>query len=153
MIELTMHSLTWTRIQTGQPQPQARDLCTLTAITDNQLVLHGGKDKIQQGLSDTWIMDLTSHSWRQYTSGNDHIWWGHTSSSGLNSNAIIFNGFNDLDDTFDVRDNSFHVMLEPMFLQQLAMQIMHRHQDELPWNCLPRRLISLLGISVQDLNL
>ena len=149
---LTMLSLTWTQIQTSTPWLQTPDLCTLTAITDSHLVLHGGEDDMNQ-LSVTWIMDLTSHSWRQYTSGKDHARWGHTSSPGLGSNVISFCGLKDAGDTYEVYNNAFHVMLEPKCLQQLAMQIIHRHQDELPWNCLPGRLISLLGISVQDANL
>ena len=56
--QLNMQSLTWMRIQTGQRRPALRYGCTLTAITDNQLILHG--------LTGTWIMDLTSHSWRRY---------------------------------------------------------------------------------------
>ena len=42
LFELTMQSLTWTQIRTVQPRPEPRCLCTLTALTNNQLVLHGG---------------------------------------------------------------------------------------------------------------
>ena len=152
IFELTMLSLTWTQIQTCTPWPQAREFCSLTAITDNQLVLHGGED--DENLPTViWIMDLTSHSWRQYTSGKDHARWGHTSSPGLSSNVISFGGFKCHGDSYEVYNNVFHVMLEPKCLQQLAMQIIHTHEDELPWNSLPGRLISRLGISVQDANL
>ena len=144
-----MPSLTWTQIQTGQPHPQSRRFCTLTAITDNQLVVHGGMAKYR-GLSDTWIMDLTSHSWRQYTSGEDHARWCHASSSGLSRNVIIFGGSKYYIDTYEVYDNVFHVTLEPKCLQQLAMQMIHRHKDELQLNSLPRRLISRMGISLKE---
>ena len=147
IFELTMLSLTWTQIQTSRPWPQAREFCTLTTITDNHLVLHGGKDCKNQ-LTVIWIMNLTSHSWRQYTLGKDHARWGHTSSPGLSSNVIHVGGFKYHGDSYEVYENVFHVMLEPKCLQQLTMQKIHRHQDELPWNCLPVKLISLLGISV-----
>ena len=150
IFELTMPSLTWTQIQTGQPRPQSRRFCTLTAITDNQLVVHGGKYKMFNMLSDTWIMDLTSRSWRRYTSGEDHVRCCHTSSPGLSSNVIICYGCMDSSDTGKAYNNVFHVMLEPKCLQKLAMQIIHRYMDELPWNSLPRRLISRLGISLKE---
>ena len=74
IFELTMPSFTWTQIQTGQPSPQARFYCTLTAVTGNQLVLHGGQHEyFREILGDTWIMDLTTHSWIQYTSRTDHL--------------------------------------------------------------------------------
>ena len=145
--ELTMHSLTWTKIQTGQSHPHARCFCTLTVLTDSQLVLHGGWCVKEQKFSDTWIMDLTSHSWRQYTSRRDHTRWGHTGSSGLRSNAIIFGGLKKDNDAYEVYNNVFHVMVEPKCLQELAMQIIYNNQDALPWKFLPVMLISRLGIS------
>ena len=147
LFELKMQSLTWIKIQTGQPHPHARNKCTLTVLTDNQLVLHAGF-RGEESFSDTWIMDLTSHSWSQYTSGKDHVRYGHTASSGLSSNAIIFGGLKDDYDTYEVYNNVFHVMLEPKCLQQLAMQRIYKNQDTLPWKCLPPKLISLLGISL-----
>ena len=41
-------------------------------------------------------------------------------------------------------------MLEAKSLQQLAMQTIYKHQDEVNWNCLPEKLISLLGISIKQ---
>ena len=149
--ELTMLSLTWTQFHfySGQLRPQARNQCTLTVLTDNQLVLHGEFRK-EQNLSDTWIMDLTSHSWRQYTSGRDHARRGHTGSSGLSSNVIIFGGLNETANTYEVYNDVFHVTLEPKCLQQLAMQIIYKNQDKLPWRFLPAKLISLLGFPIKD---
>ena len=149
--ELTMHSLTWSKIQTGRPYPLARSSCTLTVLTDNRLVLHGGFGD-EQKFYDTWIMDLTSHTWtkRQYASERDHARWGHTGSPGLSSNAIIFGGLKRFYDTYEVYNNAFHVMLEPKCLQQLAMQIIYKNQDTVPWKFLPAKLISRLGISLKD---
>ena len=42
--ELRMNTLTWTQIQTVQPRPKARSSCTLTALTNDMLVLHGRFD-------------------------------------------------------------------------------------------------------------
>ena len=147
--ELTMHSLTWIQIQSGQHRIQASSSCTLTVLTGNQLVLHGGYG-IKQNLSDTWIIDLLSYSWRQYTSGRDHARWCHTGSSGLSSNAIIFGGFNDYDGPYQVCNNVYHVMLERECLQQLAMQVIYKNHNKLPWKFLPPKLISLLGFPIKD---
>ena len=90
-------------------------------------------------------MDLTSHSWRMYTSVRDHDRFSHTGSSNLNNNVIIVGGVTDLDDGYEVQSNIFHVMLEPKCLQQVAMKIIYKYRDQLPWKLLPPKLISKLG--------
>ena len=100
---------------------------------------------LRQTLGDTWIMDLTSSSWRQYTSQQD-IYSAckfHTSSLGLNSNVIIIDG---TDEDNYVDDNIFHLMLEPENLQKLALHTIYMHNTELPWKCLPEKLIALLDM-------
>ena len=147
LFELTMHSLTWTHIHCVQPCPQAGANCTLTAATNNHLVLHGGYGATC--FCDTWILDLTSHSWRQYKSRKDHFRRGHTGSLGLNNNVIIIGG---CQGGFDYKscNKVFYVMLEAKSLQQLAARTVYKYQDEINWNCLPNKLISLLGISIKD---
>ena len=44
LFELSMHSLTWTLIQTNLIRPEGRDLCTLSMISDGKLLLHCGRD-------------------------------------------------------------------------------------------------------------
>ena len=106
-LQLSMYSLTWTRIQTDQHCPVASWNCTLTATADNQLVLRTPE-------RETWIMDLTSHSWKLYTSGKDHNRYHHTAKLGLSSNVIILGGV--VMDTCRTYDIIFHVMLEPKSL-------------------------------------
>ena len=109
IFELTMHSLTWTQIHTGRPCPQARASCTLTVITDDQLVLHGG-ERNRKAFGDTWLMNLKSQTWRKYTR-KDHVLCQNTGSSGLNNSVIIFGGMSYVNNTYQVH-NIFHVMLE-----------------------------------------
>ena len=153
MFELRMSSLTWNQIQTAPLNPEARAKRTLTATADDKLVLHGGctdQGMTSITLSDTWIMDLTSYSWRKFTSKKDHPWEFHTGSTGLNHSIIIFGGsIGDLD-AHEVYNSIFNVMLGPDRLQQLAMQAILKYQNELPLDCLPRKLLSLLDISVND---
>ena len=155
IFELRMNSLTWTQIQTVQPHPQACANCTLS-VTDDKLVLHGGFAEDQTTVlhaivsSDTWIMDLASHSWRQYTSRKDHTRTSHAGCTGLNNSVIIIGGHKTMEarpKIPEVYDNIFYVMLKPKSLQQVAMQVMLKHQNELPLNDLPVKLLSLLGIS------
>ena len=145
LFELTMHSLAWTGIQTLQSGPQVCKFGTLTALTEDQLVLYGGRDR-REHMEDTWIMDLQSYSWQLYTSGKDHSRWYHTGSPGLNSSVIIIGGQKDPHDRSEVYNNVFHVALEPSLLQQLAMQIIYKYRAKLPWQFLPVKLISLLGL-------
>ena len=152
IFELRMNSLTWNVIQTEEPHPQGRTSFTLT-VTDDKLVLHGGCGQGETwpltALSDTWIMDLASHSWTQYTSRKDHTRASHTGCTGLNNSVIIIGGSptcDERDDPPEVYDNIFQVMLEPKSLQQVAIQAIRKHQNELPVNDLPVKLLSLFGI-------
>ena len=139
--ELRMNSVTWSQIQTGHPKPQARTSCTLTAGTNDMLVLHGGMTS--KSLHDTWIIDLTSHSWKQFTSRTDHARMLHTGSVGLSNNVIIIGGCKKFTITCEIYD-TFNVILRPMSLQHVAMHVILQHRNELPLNCLPRKLLSLL---------
>ena len=148
-----MNSLTWSQIETVQPRPETHTMCSLTAPTDDKLVLHGGMRIVSRSpvmtRSDTWILDLTSHSLRRYTSTKDHTRVCHTGSLGLNSCVTIIGGFMTKMDTCEVYESVFHVMFGPKSLQQLAMQMIQKYQDDLPWSCLPMKLISQLGISTK----
>ena len=119
-LQLNMYSLTWTPIQTGLHRPRASCDCTLTATTDNQLVL-------RTPVGDTWIMDLTSHSWRLYTSGKDHDRYDHTATLGLSNNVIILGGYM----WERIYAIIFHVMLKPKCLQKLAAHTIYKHQADL----------------------
>ena len=149
--ELSMDCLTWTHIQTNHPHQMLRESCSLTALSDHQLVLYLGCEIDQQiwlPFSDTWIMDVRSHSWTQYTR-KDHARRWHTGSTGLNNNVIIIGGVNDFN-TYESYNSVFLVMLKAKSLQQLAMQTIYKHQDELNWNCLPKKLTTLLGLSTKQ---
>ena len=142
--QLDMQSLTWTQLRIGHISPQARSACTLTAISDNQLFLHGGHTQIGGSSDDTWIMDLTLCSWRLYTSRRDHHRQIHTATSGLNNNIIIIGGCKGQCDN-NVYHNVFYAMLEPKRLQDLASRTVYKHQADLSWKHLPKKLITKLG--------
>ena len=142
--QLDMCSLTWTQIQTATPKPPRARACTcsLNVTRENQLVLRHGKR--HDALEHTWILDLSSYSWKK-CSYNDSFRIYHTGSLGINNSIIIIGG------TFDwdrLRLNKCapmcKVMLEPKSLQQLSIQTVYKHQHQLPWMDLPKKLIKLM---------
>ena len=148
LFQLNMKTLMWTQIHAAHMRPHGRSQCTLTLLTSNKLVLHGTfKDISQNLLTDTWVLDLTSHTWRLYSSSKDHMRISHTGSCSLNNGVIIIGGGKNIGHSYDTYKHVFHVMLEPKSLQKLAMQIIYRQQDELPWKYLPKKLMALLGLS------
>ena len=146
LFDLNLDSLVWTQVQTGQVKPPGCLWGTLTTISDSKLVLHGGF-KINHVVQDTtWILDLPSQKWKQYTSDKDHHRFNHSGSSGLNSSIITIGGkrcFCSVN-SYDAYETTFHVMLEPRSLQQLAMQMISENRRFIAWKLLPPKLIAKL---------
>ena len=150
--QLDMHSLTWTQLSFGYPSPHvhAHQWGSLTATSDNQLVLHGGQDvhgRRDTVISCTWIMDLASYSWRLRTSVRDHHRQAHTGTLGDLSDCVIIVGGTKQSGDDDVFNNIFYVNLEPWSLQELASRFIYKHKADLPCQCLPKKLRALLDIS------
>ena len=149
LYQLNMCSFSWTQIQSSHTRPLGRYSSSLNAITFSHLVLHAGysTDMADELLSDTWIFDLQSQSWRQYTSSKDNPRRSHTGLQGINSDIIIFGGEGSNDQP---RTDTFHIMLEPKSLQQLATKMIYMHRAGLPWITLPNKLIKLMDLRAED---
>ena len=145
LYELNMESLSWTQVQTGGPKPQCCSLSTLTAITESKLVLHGGSAGRRIVINEIWILDLPSKSWEKYESSKDEPRYAHTASLGINKSIIIIGGLNRDDERkpFPCIE-PFTLRLEPKSLEQLAMKSVYNHQNELPLNTLPKKLLDLI---------
>ena len=159
LLELNMHCLSWTQIRVThvyEPKPQELYCCTLNVISDNTLVLHGGAQVANGGnhsyqtVSDTWILDLPTLTWRQYKSKKDHSRDSHKGTTGLNGSVIITCGGKDPQERYDDYATMFHVMLAPKSLQQLAMQSVFMHRNVLPWKWLPPKLHTRLGLTESE---
>ena len=101
------------QLQTSGPKPKALSLCSLNAVTDQQLVLHGGSTSADYEIdaqNDTWIFHLPSQTWKQYRSKKDYRRMSHTASTGVNSSAIIIGGKRDhsILDNYDIYTQTFH---------------------------------------------
>ena len=130
LYQLNMHCLTWTNIQISHPKPSELACCSLNITSCNQLVLHGGAYRSGYRLhtsSDTWILDLPTQTWRLYKSTKDHPRDNHTGTTGLNGCAIIIGGFRRVG--YDDYTTTFHVMLHPKSLQQLAIQCVFQYKN------------------------
>ena len=152
---LNMESLTWTQIhmKNGAPQPEPCFQHTFTAVSESQIVSHGGLTHTNDNnFCNHWIFDTASMSWRE-----DNLQVPprcmHSASAGKRSSVIILggadNGHHQMSKQYT---DAFHIVLKPgpKTLQDLAMQAMfsHRHDlttrdlDSLPDN-LHKRLLDM----------
>ena len=157
--ELNMKSMTWTQISVCTPKPEIKHSTSLTAISENELVLrccdikqwHGFKLPYSEG---TWILDVNTHSWTHYATATDHPRHGHTGTSGLNSSVIVIGGssrYHLYYVTFSPYNVTFSLLLEPKSLQQLAMRILYEHRGKLPLQKLPKKLMrEIMGTEPEE---
>ena len=142
LYELNLRSLTWTKIDTPQPKPNGLTNSSLNVTANLQLIVHGGTECILVSASsacrDTWILDLPSLSWRRH-SIQGYRRCCHTGSLGINNNVIVIGGKGSLGNIRGV--STFKIMLESKSLQQLAMQVIHKHHHVLSLESLPKTIL------------
>ena len=144
--ELDMKLFAWTGIPTKETIPYPDFGCSLVTISDAQLLLHLGVSEWDNERSDTWLIDISSKTWRQYTSIQDQFRCGQTSTVSVNRCAIIIGGLEESEKSGQTVKVLSHVMLEPKSLKQLAMKTIYNERDELRWMCLPPKLIDQLDL-------
>ena len=153
LYELDMHSLVWAKITTGCPYPVDHKCCTLTAITNHQLVLHGCEDIGAEMCTNTWILDLPSVSWTKHSQKITHkdkcSRCAHTCTSTFSGNVLVVGGYHfsnddDCPDGPPHNHKNIHVMLEPKKLKQLAVKAIYNNRDTCFLENLPKKLSSLL---------
>ena len=131
-------AFTWTQIEI-KPLPIMHSP-SMTAIASNKLAIHDYGIELNNERAMTWILDLTTMSWREYASTTDHYRLGHTSVTGLSDSVIIIGG----DNRNKQRSHSFTfcIKLQPKSLEQLAARAVHKHQTTPPWEeVLPTKLV------------
>ena len=143
LYQLDMESLIWTLVDIAENITQPS--CTLTAITENQLVCHGSARRDPEECN-TWIFHVTSELWTKYTMTAERYYRvGHTGSTGVNSSVIIIGGGPDEECNGNKHHRDLHIMLGPKSLQHLAIKIIHDKKNMLSWELLPEKLKSLFG--------
>ena len=137
--KLDMRNLIWTEIRTARQKiPQLVDDTSVNAITGNQLVFHGRGIQEQrsrihgQPKTATWILDMDSMSFREYTATLDNDRTHHRGVGGLNSRCVmIIGGYH------PNLPSSYCIRLEPRSLQELTMKMIYENLATLPWKQLP----------------
>ena len=94
LYQFDLMSLTWTEIAIPLTKPDKRAFCTLNAVSEHQILMHGGSYEIAEGQNDTWGFDIQSLSWKQYAADKKFTWNGHTGTTGLGRSVIIIGGVN-----------------------------------------------------------
>ena len=114
LYELDMRSLTWTMIENTVLKPYYDGYCTLTAITKNQLVMHYGKSKTNEHCNiNTWILDLSSMSWREYSTSDDTDYNPRCSHTFLIDNHVRLHSSQNASYTEDVCDMHLRLTAKP----------------------------------------
>ena len=152
LYQLDMISLTWMEIQITHLRPPPRILCSFNALTEHNLVLHGGTWKPELKLNDTWMLDLSSLSWQKHITVNEHPRNSHSGTAGLNCSVIIIGGqlFCWNKPIYHLYNDTVSVRLKPKTLRQLAIQKIYLNQDVLSFNLLPNSLTALFLFPALD---
>ena len=147
LFQFDTYTCAWTQIRTAGIEPQECSNFSFTAVSDTQLILHGG-DRMApwQSFNATWIFDLTSQTWRTHKSPMALPRTDHTGSQSVSKSVIIIGGLTDYE-AYQSYTSTFHVTLEPKSLQQLAMKTIYSYQTWLSWKHLPKKLIARLGLA------
>ena len=91
-MKTSIDAFTWTQIEI-EPLPIMHSP-SMTAIASNKLAIHDYSRELLpcNERAMTWILDLTTMSWREYGSTTDHYRIGHASVTGLSDSVIIIGG-------------------------------------------------------------
>ena len=147
LYQLNLPTLVWTKIETDM-KPLGRSKCSLTAVIDKQLLLYGGYNNLSPSLRYSWVFNISDMAWRLHPTGWDnkyHFHRNHSGTKGIDNSVIITGGRVDTAVNHGLRQNYKIISIKkpkPQSLQILAMKIIFKHQDRLPWNTLPKVLIA-----------
>ena len=140
-METSTDAFTWTQIEI-EPLPIMLR-ASMTAIASNKLAIHDyGKDLFSDNeRAVTWILDLTTMSWREYVSTTDHYRVRHASVTGLSDSVIIIGGDHGKKRRSHSSTCTFCIKLQTKSLEQLAARAVYEHHTTLSWKVLPEILI------------
>ena len=149
MYVLCMKSLVWASVEvSGSAVPFMR-FPTFTAVTDTQIILHGGLSMVsREPLNDTWIFHTDSPSWERYGGKQDHVRYMHSSVKVDNKSLVVLGGcrnslwsgppVNKIELVKDIH----WIKLEPDSLRKLSLKAVfkHKHLLQHEWESLPQSI-------------
>ena len=125
LYKLEMHTLTWTHVQPVGPNvPLGRRRHTITALTPNLLILHGGLYDMNGTCADTWLFDVQSLTWTKNEENRDRF--DHIAFEG-NNNIIILGGLTCFPE-WEMADILYmSIFYEPTGLVEVALRNVHKN--------------------------
>ncbi|XP_055789079.1 kelch domain-containing protein 1-like [Salvelinus fontinalis] len=90
---LDLESWIWSEIVPTSTVPGGRSWHSLTAVSDNTLFLFGGLNVDCKPMSDGWVLDVDTKTWRELDHPNNNkprLW--HTASQAKDSDVVVFGG-------------------------------------------------------------
>uniref|UniRef100_A0A3Q3MFW2 Kelch domain-containing protein 1-like n=1 Tax=Labrus bergylta TaxID=56723 RepID=A0A3Q3MFW2_9LABR len=90
---LDLESWTWSEIVPASSAPVGRSWHTLTAVSDNGLFLFGGLSVDCKPMSDGWLFDVETKTWREVEhpfKTKPRLW--HSACPGKDFDVIVFGG-------------------------------------------------------------
>ena len=144
---LDLRTLVWSSVMVfGPEKPWTRYHYTFTALSESQIVMHGGYGDCVT-LKETWIFDTELWSWKQHM-GSDHARCCHSAIQGSNNSVLIFGGkrslWKDNDAQYNMLKDEYWIKLEPDTLRKLALKAVCKHVNvqRLDETRLPAHLLS-----------
>ena len=128
-----MGMLSWTRLDAAV-NPGSRAQHTLNALSPTELVIHGGFDGSDYiGTCDTWVFNINSHTWREYTGEQDHKRIFHTATEGFDGIIIIEGYKNFMKKKGKSCSDMFHIIehYNPSSLEHMALRTVVKHKQML----------------------
>ena len=151
LYNLNMRKLSWTQIQFKQSIPKLPSATLTRGFTGtcSKLVLHGLSECETSKI--TWILDLSSLSWRKHKTIPQITKRDEKCISGLNS-CVLIGGF-EFPENRQNYESILLITLGPKNLKHLAMKSIYEHKATLPWKALPDKLFyDVMDISPEDVS-
>ncbi|KAM8833185.1 kelch domain-containing protein 1-like [Synchiropus picturatus] len=148
---LDLESWTWTQITPQSSAPAGRSWHTLTAVSESTVFLLGGLGAGNKAMSDSWLLDVETHTWREtdHLKKNTRLW--HSACSPGDSSVVVFGGSRDfINSVFTDHCNDVLIFqLQPRSLFRICLNYMSNNATSSHFlrsqlSLLPPRLLSAL---------
>lgn len=90
MFILDMDNCNWGTLNVDHNRPIRRELCSMTAMPDGKIVLHGGHNGAIDTYSDTWV--FAHNEFKKFPYMNPQPRHGHLAFPGLNNDELVIIG-------------------------------------------------------------
>uniref|UniRef100_A0A6G1SKK6 Kelch domain-containing protein 1 n=1 Tax=Aceria tosichella TaxID=561515 RepID=A0A6G1SKK6_9ACAR len=113
-------------IPSAPTMPAGRSFCSLTPISDENILLFGGVDSNDRNLDDCWLFNICKNQWTQitdYKHKRSRLW--HTGAK-TKQNEIVIMGGSSSEKIDEYCTDVFVMSFEPKSLKRLALDAVSR---------------------------